>query len=511
MSVSISARKYLWGLCVLMLVLFFIRRTGPEDFMELGQHYQLAYIMDVLANGNWIMPHGVWGDVASKPPLSVWLSAILILPFQWTSPGFCLTLAYIPSALASLGMAFLIFHIGRRCFDERIGILGAFMWALSYFGFRSLTFLRADPLFGFLTFLSACLAFQAMRRDGGWIFFWLIAALATLAKGPLTLLLVLGGFILCRSEFWRKPDGMTSRWRGFGLGLIFYLAIILSWFLVAMAAEGNRVAEKQIGNELFGHLLSGEEGSLPLSHFWQMPYFFIVAFLPWSIPAMVGLVRVFRKPPEQRKRRLAAQYLAGYFVFGLIVFSIAPHQRAYYLMPLIPAACLLGAPVLLEWKEKWIPRERWPGLILAFSLLFIAIAVNYIYIIRPNHHSYYRYKCSKGMKYMIEPLVEAGLPLTFTDTPYALQYLLGIHQEQIPRKEARKMLLSDKPAYVVVNNAWKLIRGLPDPDENGPYLLMQFPDGLYPFFSLYSNQRSFAPEIWQTAVSDNPSSNTTSR
>jgi len=99
-----GSKVWFVGITFVGIALFFIRLAGPFDLAD-GYHQerQACYIQDILQNGHWICQRDVQGEIASKPPMHAWLSALFALPLGHPNR---LTLV-LPGALATIGLAWM--------------------------------------------------------------------------------------------------------------------------------------------------------------------------------------------------------------------------------------------------------------------------------------------------------------------------------------------------------------------------------------------------------------------
>ena len=91
--------KPLLLICLLSL-LTGILWLGARDFSTRGEGREALAVQSVY-DGNWILPRGYGGAVASKPPLLYWTGALISLATGGVTP----LSARLPSALAALGFA----------------------------------------------------------------------------------------------------------------------------------------------------------------------------------------------------------------------------------------------------------------------------------------------------------------------------------------------------------------------------------------------------------------------
>ena len=57
----------------LAVALFAVRLLAPSDLVDYGQELPIAYTLDALQNGHWLVQWDTFGSIISKPPLFNWL------------------------------------------------------------------------------------------------------------------------------------------------------------------------------------------------------------------------------------------------------------------------------------------------------------------------------------------------------------------------------------------------------------------------------------------------------
>src|SRR5262249_44657975 len=153
----------------------------------------------------------------------------------------------------------------------------------------------------------ALLAYRAWSSGRGWVWFWLAAAVATLTKGPLGLLLAGEG--LCAS-IWERKIGRPWPIRGrHALGVGLFLLITGGWFGLAWLHDGPPVVAKLLGKELVGHAITEARGHIPGALFYQPPLYYLARAAPWSVLAYLGLWRVWRRPSSEDTERRFERFL----------------------------------------------------------------------------------------------------------------------------------------------------------------------------------------------------------
>lgn len=320
-------------LCVMS---FAIRLSGGTDLEGYAQMLNVGYVMDMMWQGNWLVQHNIENGIMAKPPLHTWL----IAPFAAIFGINRLSLA-LPSFFSVLALGLLIFHVGRRRFGIVAGGFAALAMVLATpMMEKQMTLVRTDPLFALTIAVAAFAAYRAWEKGEGWTPFWLAAALATLTKGPLGLLLAAGGLL---SYFWeKKTDAATPPPRGSHLaGIALFLLVVLGWFLLAYYRYGSELTNKLFGEELVGQAVGAHKPPYSLRNAITPTGFLLARFLPFSPFLFYALWRVFRHPAANPAERRFERFLSCWLLLGMVLFTIIKHQRPDHLLPLWPAGALL--------------------------------------------------------------------------------------------------------------------------------------------------------------------------
>lgn len=288
-----STQFWVSAICVLCLTIFAIRLTGPSHLEGYAQMLNVGYVMDMMWQGHWLVQHDIENVIMSKPPLHTWL----IAPFAAMFGIDRLALA-LPSFLSILGLGLLVFHVGRQRFGVIAGGLSALAVVLaSPMMAKQISLVRTDPLFSLTVAAGAFAAFYAWEKGRSWTPFWGFAALATLTKGPLGLVLAAGGLIAFAWEKRTNPD--TPPIKGSHLaGIAVFLIITLGWFLPAWYAYGTELISKQFGQELIGQAVGAHKPPYSLLNAVTPSGYLLVRFLPFSPFVFYALWHVFRHPAE---------------------------------------------------------------------------------------------------------------------------------------------------------------------------------------------------------------------
>jgi 4-amino-4-deoxy-L-arabinose transferase-like glycosyltransferase len=469
---SISPHAIL-AIVLIASAIFALRLSGPDDLMALAQHRQIAPVMDVLFEGHWIHQFDANGNVASKPPMYTWLAA-LVCELAGDVNRFTLSL---PSALATLVLAILICILTTRYFGRSAGWMAGIAYLITPLTVGQMALIRTDAVFTLAVCLTALAGWRAWNRGHGWTWFWLAAAMATLTKGPLGLLLGAGGLLVIIWERRRRADesGMPgpsssqladsqrSILASHALGIILFVLITGGWFALAYAAIGQSLVDKLIWQELFGHAVShGSRRRFPLIRFYEAPYRFLLGFAPWSIATLFALWRVAVQPACDRATRRLERFLFCWFMAGLAMFCIAPVNRPDHILPLLPAAAMLAGRELQLWRDRLKAKTFYPIAATA-TVVVMAVILGNMWMYAPRNNRTVR--TSIEMKQLARELaasVEADFPFTYVDAPFSLQFHLKTMRRHTDYEQAAELLHRPTPAFVLAQDYQRLLDLLPE-------------------------------------------------
>ncbi|GIW80389.1 MAG: hypothetical protein KatS3mg105_2196 [Gemmatales bacterium] len=185
---------------------------------------------EMLARGDWLVPHLAGQPYLEKPPLMYWLVMVsyrLFGVYDWS--------ARLVPALAVQATIVLTYLFGRQILGGRAAFWGTLTLVLApaFLGMGRLLLL--DGVLTFFVWLSVYSAWQAIQsrtiRSGWWLGCAVASGLATLTKGPVALVLLL------------PPVWLFSRWTegvarpGLRDGLLFagvYLLVAAPWYLAIL-------------------------------------------------------------------------------------------------------------------------------------------------------------------------------------------------------------------------------------------------------------------------------------
>jgi 4-amino-4-deoxy-L-arabinose transferase-like glycosyltransferase len=331
---------------LVLAAVLFLWFLGGHDLWAPDEPFFGEGAREMVVDGQWLVTH-VNGVVNShKPPLFFWLIAIFSLPIGAVTEF----TARLPSVLAGLGTLALVMRLGRRWFGSKTAVLAGVLLATTYMFWDKARWSQIDSLLCFLIWvaLSAFEAWRAGDADGrrAGVLFWLAAALAVLAKGPVGLLLPVGiVFVVLAVE---RDLGALRRFAPL-VGPLVFILVAGSW---AVAATLWGPADYSVIGALREHFVErGIHGMHHVRPFWYYAERLPLSLLPWTalLPgALVLAWRDRRRSPGLRLALVAA-------VFVVVFFSISTEKRDLYVLPAFPAIALMMAAMVAHvagWRDE---------------------------------------------------------------------------------------------------------------------------------------------------------------
>lgn len=478
-------RRTLWTdravVLSLGVVAALIRLTGLPDLTDNDQSLTASYAADILADGNWAIQTNEAGEFATKPPLFQWIVSLLAIV---TGGGLNRAILIAPSILGITGSAMIAHEVARRWFGREPAFYAALMVIASSFGLKYIGLIRVDALFALLVTISALLAWKSWQSGSGWIWFWTVAALATLTKTPLAVPVALAG--LAAVPWCRKPALPVLKGLIHPPGPAVFLLLTGGWLFWVWRDAGRPALDRLIVDELVGHVVSAGNRGYFGRGFTRAPEYFLSRFAPWCLVLLVALWRVFRHPSGDDLDRRRERFLAAGVVGGFLLFCLAAKPRPDHLLPLIPFSAVLAGRELGRWLAPWPVKWKQAGFVVVVSAAFIGTWLQYHRFYRSDARVSYTIALRDlaGRVQAVRAPTPSGIPVFYTfDAPFALPY----YAEQYNRlsiEEVAELLRSNREdAILAVVNvesvkrsleqrgeplSWRILAEVPMPDPFPP-------------------------------------------
>ena len=342
---------------LLLSYAFFFYGIGDYSLKEPdeGRYAEIPREMNELHD--YVVPHLNYVRYFEKPPLLYWATAASFKVFGTNEWAF-----RFPNALcAFLCVIFLYFFI-RRWFNEHMAFLSSVILITSFSFLAMARIVTTDMLFTLWLFLSLLLFYEYYREKKPLFIylFYVAIATATLAKGPVALILM-GGTILV-FLFTERNFRFIAEMK-IVKGLAIYLIITLPWIIAISLREKEFLYFFFMDQHILRFLTSKHKRSGPIYYF--LPVFFGGMF-PWSIFIPSAILSTWKN----KEIRLMLIWVFVVFAF----FSISGSKLPPYILPLFPPmAIILGHLFHEKWQSQVSRRIEIPIYMLIF-LLFGAAA-----------------------------------------------------------------------------------------------------------------------------------------
>lgn len=383
----------LWLLLFLVAVLLLrLISMGAYPLMDTTEARYAEMSRKMLETGHWLVPqfdYGVpfWG----KPPLSFWASAVTMKlggVNEWS--------ARLAPFLASLIMGLLFFAWPFRSQSRQKAAACFLVLAASGIGFVASGAVMTDEFLALGIMLSMVSFWKAVTQPSvrtwwGYLFF-VGLAVGLLSKGPLAL--VLTGFPIFLWTLWnREWKNIWSRLPWIR-GTVLMLALSLPWYLLAEQETPGFLHYFIVGEHYQRFMVKGWQGDLYGSGHASPPgtiwLYGLTMFLPWTF--LLPFLRMGKPSgaPGETVLRGESSFLWLWALSPLLFFTLARNILPAYVLPGIPAWCILTVRGLWRWDS------RHPGiknLIFLPASMFAVIA----FFLLGNGFDQLEYRCQKQL------------------------------------------------------------------------------------------------------------------
>jgi len=366
---------------VLVLAAIYIAGTYNRSFWSENEAYYSLGAESVL-EGRQLLPVIHERAVADKPPFMFWWVALVSVPLGVVSEF----TARLANVLPSIGTLALLAWFAKRVIGStRTAVLSAIALATSHEFIEVTSEVNTDSMLLLSLVLSWMFLYRIMQFGftwRRWCLLWIPMSIGLLTKGPVAP--ALSCLVAVTFAFWNY--GWRAGWsRLFSLrpwtgALVCFLPFIL-WCMLIWRSYGFAPLETVLLRHNVQRFVSAFDHAKPWYYYFVQ---FPVVLLPWTL----ALPLVFRDLWVRRKsgrsleswQKLSLCAIAVVFVF----FSLSSSKRAYYLLPLVPWACLLIGHSLTALGERAQGRLKTfvapRRLVHVFSATAVALLAIYVVI-----------------------------------------------------------------------------------------------------------------------------------
>jgi 4-amino-4-deoxy-L-arabinose transferase-like glycosyltransferase len=323
-------------LLILLISSLYLYTAAGRAILDDGDALYAHIAQQMAKSDEWVTPYANGVRFLDKPPMMYWLMGLSYRVF-----GFNEFAASLPSALAVLGTALLLFLLGQRAGGHSAGLIAGLAFALSAGTFLFTRMVFPDALFVFLLTLAifAFLRWYSEERSPliPALLFYASLAGAVLSKGLIGLLFPL--LIIALFLIWARDLRSLIRFH-FWKGWILFIALALPWHWLAARRNPGFLWYYFVNEHLLrflGKRQPVDYASISLPVFWGLVLLWL---FPWSafFPALRHLAGKFDW--RQAKARPAVWISASWILVMLVFFSVSSRIE-HYSMPIFPPLALL--------------------------------------------------------------------------------------------------------------------------------------------------------------------------
>jgi 4-amino-4-deoxy-L-arabinose transferase-like glycosyltransferase len=327
---------------------------------------------EMLASGDWLIPHYLGQAWIAKPPLLYWcVSAAYAVfrPSAWAGR--------LVSVLATVGAVQLLGLLAARLYNRRVALIASMSFITAGLPAIIGKMLLTDGIL-----LLCCLAATVLLwtfaargpRLGRAVGFWACVGLAVLTKGPAVVLFV-GAFgvgLITQPE----TRGWLRSWR-LWLTSPVALAVAAPWYLYAAQHEGGILFK-----QFFWYEIASRVAGTPHGHGGPPGYYLLLSlagWLPWTALVPGAVIETWRA----RRKDPVAWLLLVWFGLPWIVLELIPSKLPHYILPCyVPLAIMLGRMWDLGLQHspsrlQWIVLGIWVGVPTVLGAGLITAAVGW--------------------------------------------------------------------------------------------------------------------------------------
>jgi 4-amino-4-deoxy-L-arabinose transferase-like glycosyltransferase len=363
-------KQYINLMIVIAAAIFFIPFLGEVHLFDWDEINFAECAREMITTSDYLTMQINFEPFTEKPPLFMWLSAISMKAF-----GINEFAARLPNALCGIVTMVILFNIGSRLYDKKMGLI----WIMCYVGSTLPQFYFKsgiiDPWFNLFIFSGVWFFFLfTFKKENGenkaklapLLLSAICIGLAVLTKGPVAFLIaaICFGVYLIIKRF-KKVITVPQ--------VILYIAVICSigglWFLtLVMSGKG-----KIIGNFLHYQfrLLTTEDSG----HGGPFIFHFIILLIG-CFPASVFAIRSFKfgnnVNPFQKHFTLWMMIL---FWVVLLLFSIVKTKIIHYSSLCYFPLSFLAALSVYQLMNGTIAWKKWMNYLLLITGGILAIAL----------------------------------------------------------------------------------------------------------------------------------------
>ncbi len=379
------------GLLVALGLLIYLPRLTerpywPEESLRVLIAEEMVISDDVLVPSYWGQKNFF------RPPLQQWI----VMGTAWFTGNFDHLTGRLPSALAVIATALLIYFYCRTQHSATLAFLAGLFFLVTFHVFKYGTVANMDTLFTFLL-AGALFSWHAAetRRwsaTAQWTLAYSFLALAVFTKGfnqaPLFFGVSIGCYLLLQRRL-----GTLFQW-GHLVGILWFVVLLAPWNLYILHRFGWKTLRHLHFHDVTDRFL--ETGFVRhLEHWILFPFEQYAVALPPALFLLLFFVPGFRRSIRPFPRSVTFCLVMILSTFFFIWYP--PDGKTRYYLPMLPAVAVLGAFVVEQCRRRLKRRAEkrpwwaflWPWYVKICLVGIPLIGLTQFLIALAGHHGYY--------------------------------------------------------------------------------------------------------------------------
>lgn len=329
----------------LLLAIQTIPSLWTKDVWFSDEARHAAVLVQMIEQGHWLVLHLGESFYPDKPPLYFWVLAAIAWIFGSTAPSVFM------SGAAVSAFAFLIATIRSATvfgLSRRVALLTGLLLISNYYFIQRAHFPRMDLLFATFILLSHVCFYRATTAPRHLLLWtaaaFFMAALATLTKGPIGIVLPLCGLIVFLA-LERRIGAIFSR--AMLVGSLAFIVPMLLYLLGVYLISGEAFIYAILIDQTLQRALDTPRLGGPVYYYLYklpeifLPWSLIIFFLPWRR-------MLIARDRNQRSMQQSANHHGHRYLFvsaltSLVVISTFDYKITFLLITLLPQVALLCA------------------------------------------------------------------------------------------------------------------------------------------------------------------------
>jgi len=364
----IPSKFALISLIVLIAAFALLGNLGTGTLAAWDEAIYAQVSKEIVQSGDWLTLHWEYQPWFEKPPLFMWITALVFHLF-----GVSEFWARFPSALAGFALIAVTYLTGAFTHGKRVGLLAAAVLLTSY---HFLSFARFGTMEVMLTLFVYLAIYAYLRLNNKnqkwWYLVWSSCALGLMVKGaggiiaPSAIVLTL----LCEKRF-----NAAVRSKHFWHGILMALVIVAPWHILMYVWHGRPFIDEYFGYHVIARFTRVLEGN-------ASGYFYYLAKLvdgsfPWCLLVPFAVVSLIRRDRKGQSRAWVLLLFSA-LVFGL--YTVIPTRRPWYIIPIYPALAILIAGFISSVYQTYQSRPGYRRMVAAVCALLIIVGALYSFI-----------------------------------------------------------------------------------------------------------------------------------